>query len=110
MSLPDRADEDHCWHIFSPLLPLEHMSFGRSEFIRRMHARGIGVGVHYPAIHELTLYRERGYAERSYPNAERIGHGTVTLPLFPAMADSDVDRVCKAAREVLAEAKMRRRA
>jgi dTDP-4-amino-4,6-dideoxygalactose transaminase len=110
MSLPDRADEDHCWHIFSPLLPLEQMSFGRSEFIRRMHARGIGVGVHYPAIHELTLYRERGYSERSYPNAERIGHGTVTLPLFPAMADSDVDRVCNAAREVLNEAHTRRRA
>ena len=28
-----------------------------------------------------------------FPNAERIGRETVTLPLFPAMRDSDVDRV-----------------
>jgi dTDP-4-amino-4,6-dideoxygalactose transaminase len=28
------------------------------------------------------------------PNAERIGRGLLTLPLFPAMGDGDVDRVC----------------
>jgi dTDP-4-amino-4,6-dideoxygalactose transaminase len=105
MSLPDRADDGHCWHIFSPLLPLEQMSFGRPEFIRRMHARGIGVGVHYPAIHQLTLYRKQGYAQRSHPNAEHIGRATVTLPLFPAMTDRDVYRVCEAIRDILAEGK-----
>jgi dTDP-4-amino-4,6-dideoxygalactose transaminase len=110
MLLPERADEGHCWHIFTPLVPLDRMAFGRAEFIRRMHERGIGVGVHYPAIHTLTLYRNLGYAESSHPNAERIGRETVTLPLFPAMADTDVDRVCGAVREVLAEAKVGRHA
>jgi dTDP-4-amino-4,6-dideoxygalactose transaminase len=36
--------------------------------------------------------------------AESIGERTVTLPLFPAMRDSDVDRVCAALIEVLAPA------
>ena len=36
------------------------------------------------------------------PVAERVGRQTVTLPLFPAMQDEDVDRVCRALREVLA--------
>jgi dTDP-4-amino-4,6-dideoxygalactose transaminase len=110
MLLPDASDDGHAWHIFSPLLPLERMSITRAEFIRRMHERGIGVGVHYPAIHELSLYRDLGYGERSYPNAERIGRGTVTLPLFPGMADVDVERVCRAAAEVLAEASAQGRA
>jgi dTDP-4-amino-4,6-dideoxygalactose transaminase len=100
LSLPERADEGHSWHIFTPLLPLERMSFGRAEFVRRMHERRIGVGVHYPAIHQLSLYRKLGYAQQSYPNAERIGRETVTLPLFPAMTNDDVRRVCSTLNEV----------
>jgi hypothetical protein len=103
--LPERDDAGHNWHMFNPLLPLERMTIGRTEFIRRMHERGIGVGVHYPALHQLALYRTLGHARHGHPNAERIGRETVTLPLFPAMADSDVERVCGAVREVLAGAK-----
>jgi dTDP-4-amino-4,6-dideoxygalactose transaminase len=40
--------------------------------------------------------------DNRYPNAARIGHETVTLPLFPAMANDDVRRVCDALRSVLA--------
>ncbi|MCC7080003.1 MAG: DegT/DnrJ/EryC1/StrS aminotransferase family protein [Burkholderiales bacterium] len=106
---PARADDSHCWHIFTPLLPLERMAIGRADFVRRMHERGIGVGVHYPAIPGLSLYRELGYELEDYPNAARIGSATVTLPLFPAMSRSDVDRVCRALRAVLAEAGARGR-
>jgi hypothetical protein len=105
LELPARDEEGHNWHMFNPLLPLERMSIDRPTFIRRMHDRGIGVGVHYPAIHELALYRRLGHAARRHPNAERIGRETVTLPLFPAMADSDLDRVCDAVLDILAHAR-----
>jgi len=36
-----------------------------------------------------------------FPNAERIGRETVTLPLFPAMRDSDVDRVVSSVNNLL---------
>jgi hypothetical protein len=68
-----------------------------------MAARGISVGVHYPAIHLLSVYRDLGWREGQFPNAERIGRETVTLPLFPAMQDVDVDRVVEAANAVIAE-------
>ena len=79
------------WHMFQVILPA-HVR--RGDFIQRMHAAGIGVGVHYPAIHLLTLYRQMGFKPGDFPIAERIGSGIVTLPLFPAMRDEDVDRVC----------------
>ena len=66
-----------------------------------MHAHGIGVGVHYPALHLTTLYRKLGYAEGNFPNAERIGRETVTLPLFPGMQLADVDRVCGTVAQIL---------
>jgi dTDP-4-amino-4,6-dideoxygalactose transaminase len=103
--LPAHGDDGHIWHIFAPLLPLDHLRLSRGEFIRAMHERGIGVGVHYPALHLFTAYRKLGYKEGDFPNAEKIGRETVTLPLFPTMELSDVDRVCDAVAEVLGSAK-----
>ncbi len=103
--LPARGDEGHSWHMFAPLLPLDKLKIGRKEFIQKMHERGIGVGIHYPALHLFSLYRGLGHQEGDFPNAERIGRETVTLPLFPAMTEADVDRVCGAIKEIFQEAK-----
>ncbi len=101
LSLPAAGDAGHAWHMFAPLLPLDRLRITRREFIAAMHERGIGTGIHYPAIHLFSAYRRLGWQEGDFPNAERIGRETVTLPLFPAMLDEDVDRVCAAAREII---------
>jgi dTDP-4-amino-4,6-dideoxygalactose transaminase len=96
--LPAGDLEASNWHMFQIVLP---QRVARADFIAAMRAEGIGIGVHYPAIHLFALYRALGYREGQFPHAERIGARIVTLPLFPAMADADVDRVCAAARKVL---------
>jgi len=68
-----------------------------------MKAQGIGVGVHYPAMHLFSMFRAMGHARGDFPVAEDIGERTVTLPLFPAMTDADVDRVCAAVATVMAQ-------
>ena len=93
------ADFTHSnWHMFQPLLPAH---IDRGAFIAAMKERGIGIGVHYPSLHLFTLYRQLGFKPGDFPHAERIGATTVTLPLFPAMQDADVDRVCTALADVL---------
>jgi len=103
--LPLEEYERGCWHMFQVLLP---EGTDRSAFIGRMRELGIGCGVHYPAMHLFTLFRGMGFGEGRFPVAERIGRSTVTLPLFPAMRDDDVTRVCEAARVALAGAARRR--
>ncbi|HXW74686.1 MAG TPA: DegT/DnrJ/EryC1/StrS aminotransferase family protein [Steroidobacteraceae bacterium] len=105
LRLPERGDEGHSWHVFTPLLPLSELTISRAQFMEAMKARGIGVGVHYPAIHLFSAYRALGYRPGQFPNAERIGRETVTLPLFPAMELRDVDRVVATASAVIAEAR-----
>ena len=61
-----------------------------------MHKDGIGVGVSYPAMHLATLYPRQGLRRGRFPVSERIARETVTLPLFPEMHESDVERVCAA--------------
>jgi dTDP-4-amino-4,6-dideoxygalactose transaminase len=102
--LPARGDSGHSWHIFTPLLPVGARNVNRHAFIKAMEKRKIGVGVHYPAIHLFEAYRKMGYRDGQFPNAERVGRETVTLPLFPAMSAQDVDRVVQAVEPALSEA------
>ena len=99
--LPPEAYANTNWHMFQVLLPLDRLTIGRGEFIGQMHARGIGVGVHYPAMHLFKLYRGLGYDDGDFPHGEQVGASIVTLPLFPLMVDADVDRVCDAVRDIL---------
>jgi dTDP-4-amino-4,6-dideoxygalactose transaminase len=98
-------EEGHSWNMFCILLPLDRLAITRKQFIDEMHALGIGIGISYEALHLTTLCRRMGYREGCFPNSERIGRETVTLPLFPAMTMDDVDRVCQALSAVLAGAR-----
>ncbi len=94
------------WHMFQILLPLERMSLSRAGFIAALRERNIGAGVHYPAMHLFSLYRALGYREGDFPHAEQVGRSTVTLPLFPAMSDTDVDAVCANMADLLKNASL----
>lgn len=94
LGLPPADFADSNWHMFQVLLPLERMALSRGDLIAALRERNIGAGVHYPAMHLFALYRNLGYAPGDFPQAEHVGATTLTLPLFPAMSDADVDAVC----------------
>jgi dTDP-4-amino-4,6-dideoxygalactose transaminase len=93
--------EGHSWNMFCILLPLAQMGMTRKEFIEQMHARDIGIGVSYEAMHLTTLFRAKGHRPGEFPNAERISHDTVSLPLHAGMSLDDVTRACTALIDIL---------
>ena len=95
-TLPPRNNPGHSWNMFTALLPLDATRTTRKQFIDAMHKEGIGIGVSYEALHLSSLFRAKGFGEGRFPNSERIARETVTLPLFPEMRESDVERVCEA--------------
>jgi len=99
--LPPEDYENSNWHMFQILLPLARMAISRGDFIKAMHEAGIGTGVHYPAMHLFTLYRNLGWKKGDFPHAEEAGAGLLTLPLFPAMSLADVERVCETCARLL---------
>lgn len=96
--LPVADFENTNWHLFQIILP-EHVK--RADFMAKMQEHNIGIGYHYAPIHLFSLYRERGFKEGMFPVAERIGRQTVSLPMFYAMSESDVDRSVAAVKSVL---------
>jgi UDP-4-amino-4,6-dideoxy-N-acetyl-beta-L-altrosamine transaminase len=79
-----------------------HQAERRREIFETLRAAGIGVNVHYIPIHLQPYYRERGFAEGDFPNAEAYYRAAITLPLHPLMKEDDVDRVVSVLREALA--------
>ncbi|MDO8463702.1 MAG: DegT/DnrJ/EryC1/StrS aminotransferase family protein [Gallionella sp.] len=97
--LPPEDYENTNWHLFQVVLP-ERIT--RADFMARMKEHNIGVGYHYAPIHLFKLYRALGFREGMFPVAERVGKQIVSLPMFYAMNEADVERTCAAMREVLA--------
>jgi dTDP-4-amino-4,6-dideoxygalactose transaminase len=97
--LPPADFESTNWHLFQIVLP-ERIT--RPEFMEKMKAHNIGIGFHYAPIHLFKLYRARGFKEGMFPVAERVGKQIVSLPMFYAMNEADVERTCTAMVEVLA--------
>jgi dTDP-4-amino-4,6-dideoxygalactose transaminase len=93
IELPVRDFTDSNWHMFQVVLPPQ---VTRAAFMQALKDRGIGTGVHYPAIHLFALYRRLGWKEGDFPHAERVCRSIVSLPLFPAMTHADVERVVSA--------------
>jgi dTDP-4-amino-4,6-dideoxygalactose transaminase len=63
--------------------------------MRRLREDGVGTQVHYYPVHRQPYYRGT-VATPDLPGADRYYARCLSLPLFPAMADGDVDHVVSA--------------
>ena len=99
LRLPGRPEFGyrHAWHLFAPLICGESRQISRETFMECMKADGIGIGLHYQAVHLSRYYRETfGFRAGDFPHAEFICDRIVSLPLFPGMTNADQDRVVAA--------------
>jgi dTDP-4-amino-4,6-dideoxygalactose transaminase len=96
------SESRHAKHLYTILVDGKSAGILRDEFISAMNYHNIGVGVHYLSIPEHTYYRNRfGWKPEDYPNAQRIGLETVSLPLSAGLTHEDVDDVVNAVTAVL---------
>jgi len=94
-----RAGARHAYHLYTVWVPPER----RDEVLQRLQQAGIGVAVNYRAVHLLTYYREKyGFKRGAFPEAERIGDSTITLPFYPTLEDDDVAYVAETLKSILA--------
>jgi dTDP-4-amino-4,6-dideoxygalactose transaminase len=68
----------------------------RDAVIARLGERGIAAKAYLPCIHTFPHLRELGYREGQFPVAEAASRESLALPFFPAMTESQVERVCEA--------------
>jgi UDP-4-amino-4-deoxy-L-arabinose-oxoglutarate aminotransferase len=90
----------HSHHLYVVRLQLEQVRIDRNEFMAAVMEAGVGLGLHFTAVHELTYYRARlGDLRGALPVATEASRRLFSLPLFPGLSDAEQDRVI----EVLAD-------
>ena len=95
-----RPDGRPAWHLYPVLIDFDAAPIDRAALMRRLAERGIGTQVHYLPVHLQPYYRDR-YGAIDLPGAEAYYRACLSLPLFPAMAESDPGRVVEALAECL---------
>lgn len=89
------------WHLYPIRLKLEALSAWRGEIFRALRAENLGVNVHYIPVPQHPYYRERfGCKGGEYPVAEDAYERLISLPMFHAMTDRDVEDVIAAVSKV----------
>lgn len=69
----------------------------RDRIRAALAAEGVASGIHYPhPIHLMRGYHFLGYQAGSLPQTERLAREVLSLPMYPELADADVDRVVAA--------------
>jgi UDP-4-amino-4,6-dideoxy-N-acetyl-beta-L-altrosamine transaminase len=88
------------WHLYAVRIDFDAAGMDRATLMRRLRDQGIGTQVHYIPVHRQPYYRAL-YPDLVLPGADAYYAGCLSLPLFPAMADEDVDRTVAALSRLL---------
>ena len=91
--LKTHKDRTNAHHLYVVKMA-EHVD--RDRVFARLRAEGIGANVHYAPVHLHSYYQKRGYKRGLAPVAEAVSRQVLTLPMFPAMTEADVNRVVAA--------------
>jgi UDP-4-amino-4,6-dideoxy-N-acetyl-beta-L-altrosamine transaminase len=89
----------HAYHLF--VVRFREGASRRRAAYEHLRARGIGVQLHYIPIPVHGLYRSLGYTMEGLPATQAYYEEALSLPIFPAMTDEDVQRVTRELRHAL---------
>jgi len=93
---------ESAWHLYPVQVQSPRLS--REQLISTLRAENIGTSVHFIPLHLMSYYQRRfGYQVGDFPVAETVFNQIVSLPFFPRMTDSDIERVGFAMRKTFVE-------
>jgi dTDP-4-amino-4,6-dideoxygalactose transaminase len=86
----------HVYHLYTVRVK------DRDEVREKLQGEGISTILAYPCpLHRQLAFRDLGYAEGDFPEAERAAREVCSLPLYPEITETQVEAVITALRQVV---------
>jgi len=96
------AHVQHAWHLYVIRLDSERSGIGRDRLIEHLGKEHIGCSVHFIPLHLHPYYRDTwGYTSEQFPVATAAYQQIVSLPLYPKMTETDIQRVISVVRTLI---------
>lgn len=90
-------ESDFCesnFHLYVLQFDFEKIGTTRAQMMLALKKQGIATQVHYIPVHTHPYYRENfGTCWGDYPVAENYYQSCLSIPLYPAMMEGDVEKV-----------------
>ena len=87
-------------HLYILRLNKDHIRIDRRRFFEALAAENVFCNVHYIPVYYFPYYEKLGYKKGLCPNAEKLYDEMLTIPLYYAMSDQDVDDVIAAVTKI----------
>ena len=89
-------ESDTTRHLYILRLDLSQLKIDRKQFFEALYAENICCNVHYIPTYYFPYYEKLGYKRGICPKAEKLYEEIISLPLYYAMTDEDVQDVIDA--------------
>lgn len=100
LGLPHLIEKDFskaCFHLYPVMVR------NREEFYENAKKAGLNLQVHYIPVHTQPYYKDLGFKEGDYPNAEIYYKKCISLPLYPALNNSDLKEIVSRVKKIISE-------
>lgn len=84
-----------CFHLYPVMVR------NREEFYYAAKKTGLNLQIHYIPVHTQPYYKNSGFKEGDYPNAEIYYKKCISLPLYPALTDKDLKEIVRRVKSIL---------
>lgn len=96
------TNRHHVWHLF----PIRVDRRLRDRFIENLREYNINTSVHFIPIHLQPFYQQKfGYKKGDLPISEKVFSEEISLPIYPALKDSEVKYICQVLKYLLENTK-----
>ena len=96
-----RAENVSAYHLYMVRLRLVEISKTHRQVFEELRQHGIGANLHYIPVHLQPYYRDLGFTEGQFPEAEAYGSDAITIPLYPTLTEDQQDQVVGALEKIL---------
>lgn len=93
-------ESDTTRHLYILRIKPEELTIDRKKFFEALGAENVCCNVHYIPVYYFPYYEKMGYRRGICPNAEKLYEEIISLPLYYAMTDADVESVITAVSKI----------
>lgn len=93
-------ESDTTRHLYILRIIPEKLTINRRQFFDALAAENVCCNVHYIPVYYFPYYEKLGYQRGLCPNAEKLYEEIISLPIYYAMTDEDVESVIEAVTKI----------
>jgi dTDP-4-amino-4,6-dideoxygalactose transaminase len=98
ITIPFEKNTEYVSNYIMPIVLNDSTSDKRDKVREYLNSKGIQTSVHYPAIHNFSIYSQ---FKSELPNTDYICANEITLPMYSKLSQSDITFICDTLKEAI---------